>query len=78
MVLPVAILFPFGLVYLATTKASIRRPLMIVYRTPLIGRWGAANQMLRRLILVIISTFTLIPQTVIHHFHPLLIRIPMI
>jgi small-conductance mechanosensitive channel len=77
-VLPVVIIFPFLLVYLATSslitndaydtvitwKATIRRPLVIVYRTSLTKRWGAASQMLRRLILVITATFTQIPQTV--------------
>jgi hypothetical protein len=67
-VLPLIILFPFGLVYLtngASQKGvSLRRQLTIVYRSRLIGRWGTALQMFRRGLLVIVSTFTLIPETV--------------
>jgi hypothetical protein len=43
--LPLTLLFPFVLVYFASSISTIRRPLTIVYRTRIIGRWGADEKM---------------------------------
>jgi hypothetical protein len=67
LMLPGLIVFPLILSYFArgkSSRSSVGQQLTIVYRTPLIGRWGAAIQMYRRLLLVIVATFTQIPQTV--------------
>jgi ABC-type uncharacterized transport system permease subunit len=65
-ILPITIIYPFILVHLTrSSNGSIRRQLTIVYRSSFgMKKYGTAIQMLRRLILVIIFTFTQIPETV--------------
>jgi hypothetical protein len=66
--LVIVIVFPFSLVYLASRRVTswklVRRNLRIIYRTRLIGIWGQCIQMIRRLILVAVSTFLRVPETV--------------
>jgi hypothetical protein len=69
-VLPLILVFPFALVYIASHRSkspmasSIRSPLIMAYRSRRISQYGAACQMFRRLLLVVVSTFTLVPETV--------------
>jgi hypothetical protein len=67
--LPFIGLFPFLLLWITTRSTSvaarpIRRQVTMVYRTWNIGRWGNCIQLLRRLILVTIATFTQNPEAV--------------
>jgi hypothetical protein len=63
----IVVLFPFSLVYIASRHAGMvatRHQLTAVYRTRWIGVFGQCFQLLRRFILVAISTFAAEPETV--------------
>lgn len=65
------VFFPFALLYVATrtrgkSTAIVRHAITVMYRTKYIGARGQCIQLLRRFILVLISTFTQVPETVIN------------
>jgi hypothetical protein len=66
--LPFIAAFPFGLAYIAHRRRiglnAIRRQITVIYRSRAIAKWGHTVQMFRRFLLVTISTFAQVPETV--------------
>jgi hypothetical protein len=67
--IPIAIAFPFTLVYIAARARGralgiVRRQITIIWRSQEIGKWASACQMLRRFVLVVVATFSQSPDSV--------------